>query len=90
MRLFTGAILSAATAVEYEYYFTEYDADTGAKIGQRKATDREICQYKQDNDNYCLNGRCDFEGNCKCKPPFTFYQGSCHSNGIRNVPNNCS
>ena len=55
MRLFsTLPLLVLAQEVEYDYYFTSYDPDTGEVIGERKATDGEICQYRKGENEFCV------------------------------------
>ena len=77
MRIWLWPVLASTTAQEYDYFFTEYDPDTGEPISERKATAFEICGYRKSENGYCAKGRCQSNGECVCRPPYTFYNGDC-------------
>lgn len=68
---------AGSTPPEYDYFYTEYDPDTGEPISERKATPYEICDYRKSEEGYCSKGRCKETGECGCRPPNMFYDGDC-------------
>lgn len=61
----------------YEYIYTSIDKASGVTI-ERPATPKEICQFKKDENKYCVGGECQIDGKCKCPDGHQLYETVCH------------
>ena len=61
----------------YEYIYTSLDPASGVTI-ERPATPKEICQFKKDENVYCVGGECQTDGKCKCPDGHELYETVCH------------
>ena len=61
----------------YEYIYTSIDKASGVTV-ERPATPKEICQFKKDENKYCVGGECQIDGKCKCPDGHQLYETVCH------------